>query len=195
MKPLRVEFDMTSEDLPAAAEAVAVADRDPDFRMARRKAQRTLTVGILFFAAVLALDLARDKPKVFTASMSLVAGGIIGLVLRLPTRRSWGRLARQQTAAKYTSAAGRAALGSRLVEVGHDGLAITSEFAHTLVTWRGVIDVFPTLDHLVVVMPGPVSLCVPRRAFGNDGEFEQFGEVVTELARAGGGLTGRAPPS
>jgi hypothetical protein len=195
MKPLRVEFDMTSEDYPAAAEAVAVADRDPGVRTARRKAQRTLTGAILFLAAVLAVDLARGKPQVFTASMSLTAGAVVGMALRLPTRRSWGRSVRRQTAAIYTAAAGRATLGSRSVEVGHDGLAITSEFARTLVTWRGVIDVLPTPDHLVVVLPGPASLCVPRRAFGNDGEFEQFGEVVTELARAGGGLTGRAPPS
>jgi hypothetical protein len=79
------------------------------------------------------------------------------------------------------------------VEVGDDGIAIASRFARTLVTWCGVIDVVPTADHLVVILPGPVYLCVPRLAFDTDSDFEQFGEAVTELATSGGGLTGRVP--
>jgi hypothetical protein len=189
MKPLRVEFDVTREDLPAAAEAVA--DRDPGVRKVRRKAQRILAGVILFLVAVLAFDLAWHKPRAYTASMSLIAGAVIGLVLRFPTRRSWGQAARKQAANLYTTAAGKAALGPRSVEVGRDGLAITSGFAHSLYAWHAVIDVIPASDLLVVLLPGPLYLCVPRRAFDADGDYERFREVVNELATAGGGLTGR----
>ena len=55
------------------------------------------------------------------------------------------------------------------------------------------IDVMSSPGYLVVLLPGPVYLCVPRRAFETDGDFERFGQTVADLAAAGGGLTGRAP--
>lgn len=193
MKPLRVEFDLTPEDLATAV--AAVADRDPNSRKARGKAQRVMVEVILFLVACLAFDFTFLTARVKTASVGCVIGAVIALVLRFPTRRAWGQAVRQQAAAVFTTPAGKASLGPRSVEVGDDGIAIASRFARTLVTWDGVIDVVPTADHLVVILPGPVYLCVPRRAFDTDCDFEQFGEAVTELATAGGGLTGRAPPS
>jgi hypothetical protein len=193
MKPLRVEFDMTPEDLAAAA--AAVADRDPNSRKARGKAQRVVAVMILVLSAILAFDFTFFPTRTQTMSVGCLIGAVIALVLRFPTRWAWGRAVRQQTAAIFTTQAGKALLGPRSVEVGDDGIAITSVFARTLMTWRAVIDVVPTADHQVVLLPGPVYLCVPRRAFDTDHDFERFGEVVTELATANGGLTGRAEPS
>ena len=193
MKPLRVEFDLTSDDVAAAAETVA--DRDPRAREARAKAQRVLAVVILVIAVFLAVDYGLRKPRVYTASMGVLGGAAVAMVLRFPTRRAWGEAARMQAAAVFTTPAGKACLGPRSVEVTRDGIAFASCFARTLVTWRGVIDVMPTADLLVVLLPGPVYLCVPRRAFQTDGDFEQFGQTVADLAAAGGGLTGRAPPT
>src|SRR5262245_46403349 len=127
--------------------------------------------------------------------MSLVGGVIVALVFRFPTRRAWRRGAWNQAAAVLTTVAGKACLGPRTVEVGPDGIAITSAFARTLFNWRGVIDVIPTPDPLIVILPGSLCLCVPRRACDTDSDFERFEEAVTELATAGGGLTGRNPPS
>ena len=193
MKPLRVEFDMTPEDLATAVEAVR--DRDPAVRKARRKAQCVLAGLILLLTAFVAFDLSWHRLRVYTLSMGCLTGVVIAMVLHFPNRRSWGRAVRKEVAAVFATPAGKVAIGPRLVEVGRDGIAITSVFARSLYTWRGVVDVIPTPDHLVVMLPGPVYLCVPRRAFETDGDFERFGEVVTELATAGGGLTGRAPPS
>jgi hypothetical protein len=193
MKPLRVEFDMAPGDLATAA--AAIADRDPNNRKSRGKAQRVMVGVILFLVAVLAFDFTSRAPRGHTASMACVIGAVIGLVLHFPTRRAWSQAARKQTTTAFTTPAGKASLGPRSVEVGDDGIAIASGFARTLFTWRGVIDVVPTADHLVVIFPGPVYLCVPQRAFDTDSDFERFGEVVTELAMAGGGLTGRSPPS
>jgi hypothetical protein len=191
MKPLRVEYDVTPEDLPTAA--AAVADRDPGVRKARGKAQRIVAGMILILTAFVATDFAWHQPPVLKVSMGCVGEAVIAMILRFPTRRSWGQAIRNQAAAVFTTAAGKACLGPRSVEVGPDGIAITSEFARTLVTWRGVIDVILIPDHLVVILPGPVYLCVPRRAFAADSDFERFGETVTELATVGGGLAGRAP--
>ena len=191
MKPLRVEFDMTREDLVAGFEAYA--DRDPDVRKTRGKAQRLFALAILFLTTLLTYDFAVRTPQVFTVSMSCLAGVVVLLVLRFPSRRSWREAVCRQVTSMLTTAAGQACLGPRSVEVNGDGLALASAFSRSLITWRGVINVIPTADHLVVVLPGPLCLPVPRRAFGNEHDFEHFGEVVTELATAEGGLTGRVP--
>jgi hypothetical protein len=192
MKPLRVEFDMTPEDLVAGAQAFA--DRDPGVRKTRRNAQRVLAVVILILAAFVAIDFALHTPPVYTLSMGCLGGATVAMVLRFPNRRSWGEVVRKQATSMLASPAGKACLGPRSVEVNHDGIALASGFARTLVTWRGVIDVISTADYQVIILPGPVCLPVPRRAFDTDHDFEQFGETVTELATAGGGLTGRVPP-
>jgi hypothetical protein len=189
MKPLRVEFDMTPEDLTTAAEAVT--DRDPNSRKARGKVQRVMVGVLLFLASVVAFDFTYRAPRVVTVSMSCLIGAMIGLTLRFPTRPAWGRAVRAQTAAIFTTPAGKAAIGPRSVEVSDDGIAVTSTFARTLFTWRAVLDVVPTADHQVVILPGPVYLCVPRRAFASDHDFDRFGETVTEQATANGGLTNR----
>lgn len=192
MKPLRVEFDMTPEDAAAGAEAYAT--RDPAPGKVRAKARRVVVAVVLFLAACLAFDLTYHSPRVDSACMGCVIGAMFVLLLFFPDREVWRRATLSQVAAALATPAGKATLGPRSVEVGDDGIAIASGFARTLITWRGLINVIPTATHLVVVLPGPVCLAVPRRAFADDHDFEHFGEVVTDLATANGGLTGRAAP-
>lgn len=184
MKPLRVEFEMTPEDLPSAVEIVV--DRDPGIQESLQKAQCIVAVIILALSAFLAIGYFQPGPEVYVASMGLVIAVILFLLTRFPTRQSWRQAARRQGAATIESAAGKACLGPRSVEVGEDGIAIASEFARTLITWRGVFDVIQTADLLVLVLPGPTYMCVPRRAFNDDSDFEQFGNVLAEKATRGG---------
>ena len=79
MKPLRVEFDLTPEDLPTAA--AAAADRDPNSCKARGKAQRVMIGVILFLAAVLTFDFTYRALRTITASMGCLIGAAIGLAL------------------------------------------------------------------------------------------------------------------
>jgi hypothetical protein len=192
MKPLRVEFDMTREDLTTAADVVA--DLDAGVRMVRRRSQRIFAGLIALLVTLQAAALALAGPLVDPASVAFTGAMVLWLVWLCPTRRSLRRAVRKQTAARFTTAAGRAYLGPRSVEVGRDGLSISSEYGSSLTTWCGVIDVIHTPTHMFVVLPGPSYLCVPRRAFDSDDDFERFGASVTELAAAGGGLTGRSPP-
>ena len=187
MKPLRVEFDMTRDDLAAAVE-VAV-DRDPGVRMVRRKTQRIYAGLILFVVGIQALALA--GPRVDRTSVAFTVAGVLLLICLWPTRRTMLRGTRRHAAARYSTPAGKAYLGPRSVELTRDGLAVSSGFGSSLFIWPGVIDVTPTRAHLVVTLPGPTYLCIPGRAFDSDSEFEHFGEVMTELAEAGGGLAGR----
>lgn len=189
MKPLRVEFDMTRDDLAAAVE-VAV-DRDPGVRMVRRKTQRVFAGLILFVVAVQAAAFILVGPGVARTNAAFSVAGIFLLIWLWPTRRTMLRGTRRNAAARYSTPAGKAYLGPRSVELTRDGLAVSSGFGSSLFIWPGVIDVTPTRTHLVVTLPGPTYLCIPRRAFDSDNEFEHFGEVMTELAEAGGGLTGR----
>jgi hypothetical protein len=191
MKPLRAEFDMAQEDLAAAADVVA--DHDAGVRMFRRRAQRIFAGLIALLITLQAAALVMAGPLADPASVAFTGAMVFWLVWLCPTRRSMRRAVRKQTAARFSTVAGRAYLGPRSVEVGRDGLSISSDYGSSLTTWRGVIEVIHTPTHLFVILPGPAYLCVPRRAFDSDNEFEQFGVVVTELATAGGGLTGRAP--
>src|SRR5262245_6882853 len=191
MKPLRIEFDVIKEDLPTAA--AVVADRDPRTHEARRKAQRIVAVAILVLATLLIIGIVRPWAGIYWMTLGCIGGVILGMITRFPTRQAFRKMAREQTATVLATAAGKATLGPRSVEISSDGIASTSEFARTLFTWRAVIDVIPSPDHLIVILPGPLCLCVPRRAFDTDSDFEQFGETMTELATTGGGLTGRSP--
>jgi hypothetical protein len=189
MKPLRVEFDMTRADLAAAAD-VAV-DRDPGAAAARHKIQRKMVVLIVALIAVQASAFIVAGPLLDPGTVVLCVVMNLWLVWMIPTRRSMQRAVRRHVAARFATPAGRAYLGPRSVEASRDGLAISSDFGSSLTTWRGVIDLIPTRDHLFVVLPGPTYLCVPRRAFDSDAEFDRFGETVAELAAAGGGLIGQ----
>jgi len=193
MKPLRAEFDMTREDLAAAADVVA--DLDAGVRMVRRRSQRIFAGLIALLVTLQAAALVVAGPLVDPASVAFTGAMVLWLVWLCPTRRSLRRAVRKQTAARFSTAAGKAYLGPRSVEAGRDGLAISSEYGSGLTTWRGVIDVIPTPSHLFVILPGPAYLCVPRRAFDSDGDFERFGATVTDVVAAGGGLTGRVPPA
>jgi hypothetical protein len=191
MMPIRVEFEMSREDMLAATDVLA--DHDAGARQARVKAQRLAAVMIVAVVALEAVLFARPGPGPSPAGLAFVGTGVLFLIWLCPTRRTFRRALRKQTDARLRTAAGRAYLGPRSVEAGRDGLTITSGYGSSLVTWRGVIDVIPTPDHVVVILPGPAYLPIPRRAFGSEDAFEEFGAAVAERAEAGGGLAGRSP--
>ena len=161
MKPLRAEFDMTWEDIAAVADVLA--DRDPGIRLARRKAQRVVAAVVVAVVAVEAVLFAQPGPGPSPAGLAFTGAAVLFMVWVCPTQRTTRGAVRKQMAARLATAAGRAYLGPRSVEPGRDGLAISSGYGSSLTTWRGVIDVIPTPNHLVVVLPGPTYLPVPRR--------------------------------
>src|SRR5262245_28457378 len=101
MKPLRAEFDLTRDDLAAAADVAA--DRDPGVQMARRRAQRTLAVLILVLVAYQALALAEAGPGASPANVAISGVVVLFLVWICPTRRTMRRTVRKQFDAKFST--------------------------------------------------------------------------------------------
>jgi hypothetical protein len=190
MKPLRVEFELTRDDI--AAQFRACAEKDPGVRSAMRRVKRTL---ILIFLLVVASQAAMYwlVPHVDTASVAVFVFTGLWLLWFWPTRRWVHRLADRQVKAQFATPAGRAYLGPREIEVGPDGMVVTSEYGRTVFHWRAVLDVSPTRDYLFLVVPGPGYMAIPRRAFEFDDDFRHFAHLVAELAENGGGLAAEHP--
>ena len=131
MKPLRVEFDMTREDMLAATDVLA--DRDPGIRLARRKAQRAVAVVVLVVVALEAVLFAQPGPGPSPAGLAFTGTAVLFLVWCCPTRHTMRRALRKQTDARLGTEAGRAYLGPRSVEVGRDDRERSSRAAHTLI--------------------------------------------------------------
>lgn len=188
MKPLTVRFDMTRDDLTALLKAAAV--RDPYVRRAMRRRAWILAVYLLTVVALAAgISLLDGRPNLF---LWLLAAGVLLFAVALwPTRRAIERLGAKHARLLYGTPAGRAYAGPRTVQVGADGLAVESDYGHSLFLWRAVFDLFQTADHLFLVLPGSSYLAVPRKAFEFGDDFHRFAEAVEELARRGGGLTAR----
>jgi hypothetical protein len=190
MKPLRVEFELTKDDL--RAQLRTCAEKDPGVRAAMRRVKRLLGV-IFLLAAASQAAMCLLVPHVDVVSVAVVVFTGLWLLWCWPTRRWVHRLADRQVKAQFATPAGRAYLGPREIEVGPDGMVVTSDYGRTVFHWRAVLDVAPTRDYLFLVVPGPGYMAIPRRAFEFDDDFRHFAHLVAELAERGGGLAAEYP--
>lgn len=185
MKPLRVEFDLTREDLTAAVRVVL--DHHPATRQAWRRVRRVILATAAFLVAVPILLNLHDP---FT--LAATGAGLLWLLWCWPGPRRMAAMARRQVAAQLATRAGRAYLGRRVVELSPDDLTVTTDYSAAAVAWHGVFDLITDRDYVYFVLAGPAYLAVPRRAFEFDGDFTRFAELAAELAGRGGGLAARA---
>jgi hypothetical protein len=175
VKPLTVRFDMTGDDLTALFKAATV--RDPYVRRVLRRRAWILAVYLVVADAFAAgVRLLEGRPNWI---LWLAVAAVLMLAVALwPTRRATERIGAKHARMILATPAGRAYAGPRTVQVGPDGLAVESEFGHSLVRWRGVFDLIPAADYVFLVLAGNGYLAIPRKAFEFDDDFRRFWEAV-----------------
>lgn len=190
MKALRVEFELTREDI--TSQLRTAIEKDPGVRQTVRRLKRTYVILIALLVAlevVACLAFNRLDPILVLAGVA----GVLWLVWHWPNRRWVHRHADRQARAIFATQAGIALLGPRAVEAGPAGLSITSDYGRTVFHWRAVLELTPTPHHLFLVLPGPAYLAIPRRAFEFDDDFRRFADAVAEWAAAREGLAAEYP--
>ena len=181
MTPLRVGFDLTREDYERTIQTVL--ESDPFTRRAWRKVKWLLAM----FVGVLVAGTGWVWAVVGNPPVGLVVVTVLMFawaVAAWPNARKYRRTAMKYVASLLAKPAGRAYLGPRTVEVGRDGLTITSRYGSSTVRWDGVFDVIRTPNHMFLVIPGPGYLSVPRSAFEYDEDFARYCDAVADLAEA-----------
>jgi hypothetical protein len=88
---------------------------------------------------------------------------------------------RQVLRAMYRDPAGAAALGRRTVEFTPSKLIVSTKYSREEYNWSAVLRVKVTPDFLLLTLPGPRPLAVPRSAV--PGDFDQLAdELRTAIA-------------
>lgn len=174
MTPVRLEWDLDAETAVAAAVAFHAADPAPTAAVAAAR-WRNRAVGLVvavWFGVLYALDVPAGPLAVF--------GATLGLAFAYANWAGWK--ARQTTAVVirrlFADPAGAAALGRRTVEFARNGFTIDTDYSREEFSWSAVFRVRETPDFLLLTLPGPRSLALPRSAFPSAAAFADFADEV-----------------
>ncbi len=172
MDAVRLEYDLDVDTAVAAAVAFHSADPGPAGATA---AARRLNAGYgLFVVGVFAgLYLFRAP-----AEMIAALGAAVGLAI---VAVNWpGRKARHDTELIFrrllADPAGAAALGRRTVEFTPARLVVTTGYSREEYNWSAVLRVTQMPDFLILTLPGPRPLAIPRAAFPADDGFDRIAD-------------------
>jgi hypothetical protein len=172
--PTRAEFDLT-DDL-AVASVAAFHAGDPAgvglMRAARRRTAGLLIAWLLLGCVLLAVI----GPPAAAATVLAVGGAlVVATWLAFPAR--WRQAAEAQTRRVLLDPTGSAALGRRVVEFAPTRLVLHTDYSREEFTYGAVLRVRTTPDFLLLTLPGPRPLAVPRAALPVDA-FDRLEEEL-----------------
>ncbi|OWK37710.1 hypothetical protein [Fimbriiglobus ruber] len=187
MAVTRVEFDLTEDDLIAAA--VAGVRANPAVKKVRAQQKRNVLVLGAVWAFIVASLVLTDVALVEAVTVAAV-------VLALFVIRAW------PTEAKYIAAvtkhirnsmsdpAYNMALGRRVYDIYTDRLAFQTAHAKGELLWRSAARTSLNDDYLIVTFPGPTPFVLPREAFERDTDFDETADEILSLIQTAGGHVG-----
>lgn len=181
MDTVRLVYDLDRETAVAASAAVNAGD--PGLTAATAPLRRRNAAYALLAAGLFAgLYLAGVSAGLIALQGIALSGAVATVNLATWKRRQgYERVLRRV----FNDPAASAALGRRTVEFTRKGLVVDTEYSREEYAWPAVLRVKHTPDFLLLTLPGPRPLAIPRSAFPTTAEFDRFADDL----RAAVGVT------